>query len=327
MIVSRRTIVQCLAAGAAVASTGKSVVAQSTYPERPINLVLPYAAGGGTDTIARVFAKALGDSLKGNIVVENKPGAGGNLATDGVATSKADGYTLLIGNQGPMAVNPHLFKNMKNDPGTTLDAVGLIAEASLVLVVGPRMKVETVPQFIEAAKKGQLSYGSASNASASHLAALLLQRAAGFKALHVPYRGASPALNDLLGGHVDFMVTTIPSVTGLIESKQLKGLLVTGAKRTEVLPDVPTAREAGLPDYNAAAWYALLAPKGLPADVRAKLEASMNLALNNTELQARLKDDGAYASDKRGAVFAEFMAAERKRWGDIIREEGITLRD
>jgi tripartite-type tricarboxylate transporter receptor subunit TctC len=327
MIVSRRTVLHGLAAGLTASASSQRVMAQSAYPERPITLVLPYAAGGGTDAIARVFARAVGESLKGNLVIENKPGAGGNLATDGVATAKADGYTLLIGNQGPMAVNPHLFKNMKNDPGTTLDTIGLIAEASLVLVVGPRLKVETLPQFVEAAKKGQLSYASASNASASHLAALLLQRAAGFQALHVPYRGASPALSDLLGGHVDFMVTTIPSVTGLIESKQLRGLLVTGATRAEVLPDVPTAKEAGLPNYYAAAWYGLLAPRGLPADVKARLEETMSIALSNRELKARLRDDGAYASDKRGAAFAEFMAAERKRWGDIIREENITLRE
>ncbi len=211
---------------------------------------LPYAAGGGTDTIARVFAKAMAEDLKGSIVVENKAGAGGNLATDAVAAAKPDGYTLLIGNQGPMAVNPHLLKGMRNDPATTLEPIGLIAEASLVLVVGPRMKVSTVAEFIEAAKKTQLSYGSASNASASHLAALLLQRAAGFKALHVPYRGAAPALNDLVGGHVDFMVTTIPSVTGLIESKQLKGLMVTGNSRAEVLPDIPTPCRGGVAELS-----------------------------------------------------------------------------
>ena len=314
--------------GAVVAAfAGPSSVMAQTYPDRPISLVLPYAAGGGTDTIARVFAKALAENLKGSIVVENKAGAGGNLATDAVATAKPDGYSLLIGNQGPMAVNPHLFKGMKNDPATTLEPIGLIAEASLVLVVGPRMKVSTVAEFIEAAKKTQLSYGSASNASASHLAALLLQRAAGFKALHVPYRGAAPALNDLVGGHVDFMVTTIPSVTGLIESKQLKGLMVTGATRAEVLPDIPTPAEAGLPNYRAAAWYALLGPKGLPPEVSTRLQTAMAVALGNAELRARLKDDGAYPSDLRGQAFTDYMAADRKRWGDIVREENLSLRE
>lgn len=325
MSLDRRTFLCGAAASTALLPSVSR--AQAAYPERPINLVLPYAAGGGTDTIARVFAKAMADDLKASIVVENKAGAGGNLATDSVATAKPDGYTLLIGNQGPMAVNPHLFKNMKNDPATTLEPIGLIAEAALVLVVGPRMKVSSVAEFIDAAKKAQLSYGSASNASASHLAALLLQRAAGFKALHVPYRGAAPALNDLVGGHVDFMVTTIPSVTGLIESKQLRGLMVTGASRAEVLPDIPTPAEAGLPNYRAAAWYALLGPKGLPAEVTKRLQASMAVALGNAELRARLKDDGAYPSDLRGQAFGDYMAADRKRWGDIVREENLSLRE
>ncbi len=193
---------------------------------------------------------------------------------------------------------------MKNDPATTLEPIGLIAEASLVLVVGPRMKVSTVAEFIEAAKKTQLSYGSASNASASHLAALLLQRAAGFKALHVPYRGAAPALNDLVGGHVDFHGDDDSLGHRLIEGKQLKGLMVTGASRAEVLPDIQTPAEAGLPNYRAAAWYALLGPKGLPPEVSRKLQTSMSVALANAELRARLKDDGAYPSDLRGQAFA-----------------------
>ncbi len=322
---NRRQFMATVASCASVAAF--PALAQTSYPERPITLILPYAAGGGTDTIARVLGKALSEELKGNIIVENRPGAGGNLATDAVSTSKPDGYTLLIGNQGPMAVNPFLFKNMKNDPGLTLEPIGLIAESALVLVVGPRMKVSTMAEFIEAAKKTTLSYASASNASASHLAALLLQRAAGFKALHVPYRGASPALTDVIGGHVDFMVTTIPSVTGLIDTKQLTGLIVTGSQRVEVLPSIMTAAEAGLPAYRASAWYGLLAPKGLPAVISTKLQTAMATALKNPELLARLKDDGAITSDVRGKVFIDYIAAERARWEIIVREENLTLRE
>ena len=191
---------------------------EDRYPSRPIALVLPYAAGGGTDAIARVFAKALEEALGGTIVVENRPGAGGNIATDAVSTARPDGYTLLIGNQGPMVVNPHLYKNMKSDPEQTLEPIMLIASAALVVVVGPSLKPTTLPELIAEAKRrprrahlrvglqrlGQPPGDAAAGAGDRH------------QGRHVAYRGAAPALNDVVGGHVDFMVTTIPSVTGLI---------------------------------------------------------------------------------------------------------------
>ena len=164
-------------------------------------------------------------------------------------------------------------------------------------------------------------------ASASHLATLLLERAAGIKALHVAYRGASPALNDVVGGHIDFMVTTIPSATGLIQGGRLKALAVTGTARAVGLPEVPTAAEAGMPGYTASAWYGLLAPKGLPADVLAKLEGSAVAALGHPDLMARIRDDGATPSGLRGADFGAFMAAERKRWGEVVRDAKITLKE
>lgn len=303
--------------------------AQDNYPSRPITLILPYAAGGGTDAIARVLAKTLEAKLGGAIVVENRPGAGGNMATDAVAAAPPDGYTLMIGNQGPMVVTPHLFKAMKSDPEKTLEPIGLVAEAALVVVVGPRLPVTSLDGLIKAAKakSGDLTYASASNASASHLAALLLERAAGFKARHVAYRGAGPALNDLVGGHVDFMITTIPSVTGLIESGKVTALAVTGATRAEALPKVPTAAEAGLDGYTASTWYGLLAPKGLPAALGRRIEAALTAALDDPTLRQRLKDDGAKPSRLRGSAFAAFMREERKRWGDVIRDAGISLKE
>jgi tripartite-type tricarboxylate transporter receptor subunit TctC len=304
-------------------------LAQDKYPSRPITLLLPYAAGGGTDAIARVFGRAMEEKLGGSIVIDNRPGAGGNLATDAIAKAAPDGYTLLIGNQGPMVVNPHLFANMKSDPEKTLEPIGLIAEASLVVVTGPKLKTKTLKEFLDVARSrnGEITYASASNASASHLAALLMTRAGGFKARHVAYRGAGPALNDLVGGHVDFMITTVPSVTGLVLGKQLDGLAVTGNERVEVFPDIGTAKEAGLDRFYAAAWYGLLAPKGIPSDIKEKLETAMTEALKDATLIARLRDDGGKPSSLRGAAFAAYMAAERKRWGDVVREENLSLRE
>jgi tripartite-type tricarboxylate transporter receptor subunit TctC len=329
MPVNRRAFLQRASAAMAASAAAQHVSAQERYPSRPIALILPYAAGGGTDAVARVFARALEEKLGGTIVVENRPGAGGNLATDAVVHAKPDGYTLLIGNQGPMVVNPHLYKTMKSDPERTLEPITLIANAALVVVVGPSLKATTLAELVDEAKRRptELTYASASNASASHLATLLLERAAGIKARHVAYRGASPALSDVVGGHVDFMVTTIPSATGLIQGGKLKALAVTGTARVSALPDVPTAAEAGVPGYTASAWYGLLAPKGLPPDILARLEAAAGEALQSPLLVARIKDDGAAPSDMRARAFAAFMAAERQRWGEVIRDANITLKD
>jgi tripartite-type tricarboxylate transporter receptor subunit TctC len=325
-MLDRRQFSGALASVAATAVTAP-LLAQAKYPTRPITLVVGYAAGGGTDTVARVFAAKLEAILKGQIVVENRAGAAGNLATDAVAGAAPDGYTLLIGNQGPMVVNPHLFKKMRSDPAKTLEPIALIADAALVLVVGPGLPAKTLKEFVDEAKRrpGELNYGSASHASASHLAAALLAHVSGIKARHVAYRGAGPALNDLVGGHLHFMVTTVPSATGLIEGKTLTALAVTSETRAATLPDVPTALEAGLPGYTASAWYGLLAPKGLPADVRQTLEAATAQALKDPEVIARLKDDGAVPAEMASAKFGEFMASERARWGEIVKAANITI--
>jgi tripartite-type tricarboxylate transporter receptor subunit TctC len=330
MRIDRRRLLQvvlCLAMSSALAPPAP---AQERYPSRPISLILAYAAGGGSDAIARVFAKAFEERLGGAIVVENRPGAGGNLATDAVANAPPDGYTLLIGNQGPMAVNPHLFATMRSDPERTLEPIRIIANVPLVVVVGPSLKVSTLAELIAEAKKrppGALTYASASHASASHLSTLLLERATGIKARHVAYRGAAPALTDVIGGHVDFMITTIPSVVGLIAGGKVKALAVTGTKRAAVLLDVPTPAEAGVPGYSAFAWYGVLAPKGTPAAIRSKLETAVAEALRSPDLIARIKGEGALPWDLRGEAFRAFIAAERKRWGEVIREANIKLKE
>jgi len=305
-----------------------AVRAQEKYPSRPITLVVAYTPGGGTDAVARVLAARLGQVLGGQIIVDNKPGAGGNLATEMVARARPDGYTLLVGNQGPMVVNPHLFPSMPADPETTLDPIALIADTTLVVVVGPRLPgVKTLAALIEDGRKrpGALTYASASNASASHLAAALLCEVAGVSARHVPYRGAAPALNDVVGGHVDFMITTVPSATGLIEGGKLTALAVTGQQRAALLPSVPTALEAGVIGYTASAWYGLLAPKGLPPDILARLESATAESLGDAQVQTRLKADGASPIAMGSAAFGAFMKRERARWGEVVRKARITV--
>jgi tripartite-type tricarboxylate transporter receptor subunit TctC len=323
MLTRRRTL--ALAAAGTLAPLAAPAIAQPRYPNKPITLIVSYAAGGGTDAVARIFAARLEQVLDGRVIVENRPGAAANLGTEAVAAAAPDGYTLLIGNQGPMVVNPHLFRRLKADPATTLDPIALIADAGLLVVVGPRLPVTSMTELVAEAKKRQLVYGSAGNASASHLAVLLLGQVAGFEARHVPYRGAGPALNDLVGGHVDFMVTTIPSVVGLVEGKKLTALAVTTEQRFGSLPDIPTAIEAGVKGYTASAWYGLLGPKGLPAAIRDRLEQATAETLRDPNVLNRLKDDGAIASQKGARAFAAFMAEERTRWGEIVRAANITL--
>lgn len=309
--------------GAALSLPGLPASAQD-YPSRPVTLVVSYAAGGGTDAIARVFAARLEKALNGRVIVENRPGAAANIRTEVVASSEPDGYTLLIGNQGPMVVNPHIFK-LKYDPAEALDPIAMIADASLVVVVGPRLPIKTMAEFLEKAKAGELVYGSAGNASASHVATLLLGQTAGVNLKHVPYKGAGPAVNDLVGGHIDFMVTTIPSVIGLVGDGTLTALAVTGKDRFPELPDLPTVAESGLPDYTASAWYGLLGPKGLPEDVRDKLAAATAETLADPEFVAKLKNDGGVPSTVTGQAFADFMATERTRWGDVVKAADIKV--
>ncbi len=309
---------------AATLGSAAPAMAQSDYPNKPITLIVSYAAGGGTDAIARLFAARFEKALDGRVIVENRPGAAANIGTEVVAKADPDGYTLLIGNQGPMVVNPHLF-HLPADPTEALDPIAMIADASLVIVVGPKQPVATLGELVEAAKTQQLVYGSAGNASASHLASVLFGQTAGIDIRHVPYQGAGPAVNDLVGGHIDFMVTTIPSVIGLAQDGTLKALAVTGSQRFAQLPDVPTAEEAGVAGYTASAWYGLLGPKGLPEDIRQRLADATAEVLADPAFLEKLANDGGVPSTLVGADFAAYMAQERARWGDVVTAAEISV--
>lgn len=319
---TRRAAV-ALGLAAALGSTAVTF-AQSDYPSKPITLIVSYAAGGGTDAIARLFAARLETALGGRVIVENRPGAAANIGTEVVAEAEPDGYTLLIGNQGPMVVNPHLFE-LPHDPAEALDPIAMIADASLVIVVGPKQPAKTLSELVEAAKVQQLVYGSAGNASASHLASVLFGQTAGVEIRHVPYQGAGPAVNDLVGGHIDFMVTTIPSVVGLVQDGTLTALAVTGKERFAQLPDVPTAQEAGVDGYTASAWYGLLGPKGMPEDIRQRLATATAEVLADPAFLEKLANDGAVPSTLVGADFAAYMDQERARWGDVVTAAAISV--
>jgi tripartite-type tricarboxylate transporter receptor subunit TctC len=259
MLLNRRIFTLGLATTAFGARSG---FANTAYPTKPIKLIVPYAAGGGTDTIARVIAQGIGQAIGQTMVVENNGAAGGNVATQQAANAEKDGYTVLMANQGPMVVNPHLFKSMKVDTLAAFDPVTLLASAPLVIVVPKESRFKDLKELVAFGKDNpeKLSYGSAGNGSASHLATLLLEKAAGYRSLHVPYRGAGPAINDLISAKTDYMVTTFPSILGQIEGGTVRALAVTSKTRSSAFPNLPAVAELGWADYEASAWYGLVVP-------------------------------------------------------------------
>ena len=323
-MLSRRLLCSGLLAGFAVAATYAEA---QQYPTRSIRLLVPYAAGGGTDAIARLVANGVSQKIGQTMVVENNGAAGGNVATQQAASAAPDGYTVLMANQGPMVVNPHIFKNMKVDPLTAFDPITLITAAPLVLVVPNDSKFKNVRELVEFAQKnpGKLNYGSAGNGSASHLATVLLGHIAKLDMVHVPYRGAGPALNDLLGGRADFMITTLPSVIGLIDGSQMRPLAVTTKARTKKFPDVPTLGESGWPAYEATAWYGFVVPKGTPKDVAAKLRQATVETINSPLIRERLQNEGAEPIGNKPEEFAAIIKSEIAKWSKVAKAANIKI--
>jgi tripartite-type tricarboxylate transporter receptor subunit TctC len=327
MITRRLLCCALLATSTTIALPSNGAIAQDSFPTRPMRLLVPYAAGGGTDAIARLVAQGVGEKLGQSLVVENNGAAGGNIATQQAATAAPDGYTVLMANQGPMVVNPHLFKNVKIDPLTAFEPITLITAAPLVVVVPKNSPYKTIKELVEYAQKnpGKLTYGSAGNGSASHLATVLLAQIAKFEATHVPYRGAGPALNDLLGGRMDFMVTTVPSVLGLIESSDVRTLAVTSKARTKKFPDVPSVAESGWEAYEATAWYGFAVPKGTPKNIADKIRNATIETIKTGVVRERLENEGAEPLGNSPEEFAAMMKSESARWAEIIKKAAVSV--
>src|ERR1700690_99175 len=253
----------------AAALAGRSPALAEDYPNRPITLVIPYAPGGGNDAVARIVADKMSRILHQQVVVENRGGAGGSIATPQVAKADADGYTLGLGGTGTLAIDPTLYPNVGYDPRKDFAPVGLIATGPLIILVNPSLPAHNVQELIALAKAqpGKLNYASAGKGSGIHLGTVLFAATAGIELTHVPYRGSGPALTDLLGGHVAIYFSSLPSAVGLVKDGKLRALGVTGLKRSPILPDVPTVAEQGMPGFEAVLHYGIVAPAGTPRPI------------------------------------------------------------
>jgi tripartite-type tricarboxylate transporter receptor subunit TctC len=303
------------------------LLASAQYPERPVKLLVPFPPGGAADTFARLAGDRLGTQWGKQVLVENRPGAGGIIATEATAKSPPDGYTFLIVTVGH-AVNPSLYPKLPYDTLNDLAPVAMVAALPNVLVVHPSVKANTVADLLALAKKspGGLKYASSGNATTSHMAAALFASLAGIEMLHVPYKGAAPAVQDLVAGRVDLMLDPTVSVGSFVKQGRVKALAVTTAKRTPLLPELPTLAEAGVPGYEFQAWFLLVAPAKTPAGAIAKVNG--DLAKFSADAAYREKLAGLGAEPAAAASPAEvgaFIAGEVKRWAKVVKDANIRI--
>ncbi len=313
-------------AGLAAALLATAALAQS-YPAKTIRLIVPFAAGGGNDNVARLVGKHLSDSLGQPLVIDNRPGAGGALGAEVAAKSAPDGYTLFLGGVGSHAINPNLNERLPYDAVRDFAPVALLASAPLVLVVHPSVPAASFKAFVALArsKPGQLNYASNGNGSSSHLAAVMFDSMTGVDMVHVPYKGLSPALTDLLSGRVQLMFSSVVAILPHIKAGKLRGLAVTGGKRLSSMPELPTLAESGLAGYEASSWYGVLAPAGTPKEIIARLNAETVKALDRPEVKNSLLAEGAEPIGGTPEQFAAHIKSENERLGKLIGDAKIRL--
>jgi tripartite-type tricarboxylate transporter receptor subunit TctC len=321
-----QTTRRALLAGAALAAPAIAL-GQSGWPNRPITVVVPNPPGGGTDFAARLFQDSLTRALGAQVVIENKPGANGNIAIQSVARAAPDGHTLLLQYNGYHAGNPAMMRNLPWDPIRDLAPVGMATVAPHGIFAAPGLPVNSLAELIALAKTrpGQLNYASSGNGSIQHIAGVLFSRAIGVEMVHVPYRGAAPALQDVAGDRVEMFITTPSSAIGLVQGGRVKALAIASAARIKALPEVPTTAEAGLPGFIVDAWFAFFAPAGTPPEIIQRVNTALREATTQPEVQRRAEEGGVIL---RPLTVAEMDAVARREievLGRIIRENNITM--
>jgi len=297
------------------------------YPTRPIKLIVPFAAGGGNDTVARLAGEGLTTELGQPVVIDNRPGAGGIIGAEAVARAALDGYTLFLGGVGSHAINPNLHAHLSYDPIKDFAPITLVASAPLVLVVHPSVPATSVRELIALAKAqpGRLNYASNGNGSSSHLAAVMFASMTGIDIVHVPYKGLSPALADLIGGQVQLMFSSVVAIVPHVKAGKLRALAVSSRERLSLLPDLPTIAEAGVPGYETSSWYGILAPAGTPAEIVTRLNAALVKVVSQPDVRQALAQEGADPVGNSPAAFGAFIRSERQRLGDVIRQAKVPM--
>ncbi len=298
-----------------------------TYPAKPIRLIVPFPAAGGTDTIAREVGNKLNASLGWTIVTENRPGSGGNLGIDAVAKAAPDGYTIGLGQTANLSINPTLYAKMPYDSVKDIAPIALVADAALVMVVPASSPHKTLADIVAASKANpsSLNFASSGNGTASHLAGELLQREAGIKFTHIPYKGVAQAVTDIISGQVQIYMSSVPSLLAHVKGGKMRAIAVTSRKRSDDMPDVPTIAESGFKDFHVTTWFGLVAPAGTPPEIIAKLSAEVNTALKSPDLRKKLQDQGAEVLGGTPEQFSKLIRDEIVRWAPIIKASGAKL--
>ncbi|WP_064573236.1 Bug family tripartite tricarboxylate transporter substrate binding protein [Cupriavidus gilardii] len=322
---ARRALLAAMAMLCAAAVPALSASAAEAFPSKPIRLIVPFTPGGTTDILARLVAQKAGEALGQPMVVENRPGAGGNIGAEAAARSAADGYTLLMGTLGTQVTNQFIYPRMPYDSAKDFAPVTLVANSPNVLLVNSTLPANSIGELIALARRepGKINYASTSTGGSPHLSGELLSMMAGVKMQHVPYKGAAPAMTDLLAGQVNLMFDNLPSALAQIQGGKIKALAVTGVKRASVLPSVPTVRESGLPDYEVNSWFGLLAPAGTPPERVRRLQQAVDKVLAMPDVRKRIQELGAEPGGEGSAAFAAQIKADTDKWARVIRSAGI----
>lgn len=323
---SRRMGLKALAA-ATLTVAGMGAAMADNYPNKAITMVVPFSAGGTTDILARIVGQALGQELGESIIIENKPGAGGNIGAQQAARAKADGYTLFMGTVGTHAINQSLYKKLPYDPISDFAPLSRVANVPNLLVAHPSRPYKTVQEMIDFAKKhpGEVTYGSPGSGASPHVSGALFQSMTGAEITHIPYKGSAPAISDLLGNQIAVMFDNMPSAIQHVRSGKLRPIAVTSATRSPELPDVPTIAEAGVPGYEAMSWFGLWTVAGTPQPVLDKLHTSLAKVLKDPAVVKKIADQGGSVSIDTPAEFQKFINNEAAKWGKVVKDSGAEV--
>lgn len=323
-MMSKARVATALSAVLACVAAAGPAIAQTAFPTKPIRLVCPFPPGGTTDLVARLVAQKLTEAWGQQVVVDNRPGAGGVIGTEMVAQAAPDGYTVLLGSITTHAVNPALYKSLKFDPVKDFNPVSLVVSSPQLLAVHPSVPAKSVKEFIALAKAkpGRLNYASAGTGTSPHLTFELFRSMSGIDVVHVPYKGTGPAITDLVGGQVQAMITGVVALMPHVKSSRLRALGVTSMKRVAALPDVPTIAESGVSGFDVSSWFGVFLPARTPRPIVMKMNQEIGRILANPEVRQRLIDQGADPASDTPEEFAAYVKSEMTRWGQVVRNTG-----